>query len=202
MRVERERARASRQAVVCSVFLVYLFCSSDAHGQTPPVYRGYVDVFAGAGVLTAGDRGDPLDGTVPVLGGSAGRTLRGRTSVEAEITWLRLTDPQFYKTIGTQDTVTQFQADMLWRHSTAGPPYDVDVVGGLGFVHRSYTHLITGSFTQNVLNFQFGVDATKWWNNVGVVFGLRTSIAPEARPSSMAPYRLHFLFSGGIRRRF
>ena len=181
---------------------VCLLCSSNANGQAPPDYRGYVGVLAGAAVLTAGDRGDPIDGTALVLGGLAGRTLQGRTSVEAEFTFLRLTDPQFYKTIGTQDTVTQIQADMLWRHSTAGPPYDVDVVGGVGIVHRRYTHLITGSFTQNGLNFQFGVDVTRWWNNVGVAFGLRTNIAPEARPSSMAPYRLHFLFTGGIRRRF
>jgi hypothetical protein len=201
MRVQHERRRAFRPAVVGSVLAVYLLCSSAAHGQTSD-YRGYIGVLAGAAVLTAGDRGDPLDGTAPMLGGMAGRTLQGRTSVEAEVTWLRLTDPQFYRTIGTQDTVTQIQADMLWRHSTAGPPYDVDVVGGLGFVHRNYTHLITGSFTQNKLNFQFGVDVTKWWNNVGVAFGLRTNIAPEARPSSIAPYRLHFLFSGGIRRRF
>jgi hypothetical protein len=202
MRVEREHGLASRQAVVCSVCLVYLLCSSDAQGQTPPVYRGYVGALAGVAVLTAGDLGAPLDGTAPLLGGLAGATLKGRTSVEAEITWLRLSDPQSYRSIRSEDTVTQFQVDMLWRYSTAGPPYDVDFVGGFGILHRNYTGLITGSFTQNALNVQFGVDVTKWWNNVGVAFGLRSSIAPEARPSSPAPYRLHFLFSGGIRRRF
>jgi hypothetical protein len=181
----------------------FVLCSSDAHGQTSPAYRGYVGVFAGVGVLIAGEVGDAVGGPGPVLAAVVGRTIADRTSAEAEIAWLRAFEPQFYKNIALHDTVDQFQVDVLLRRSLRGPPYDVDLVGGVGIFHRNFKpHVIIGSGQQGGFNFQFGVDVTKWWNNVGLVTGLRTSIAPEARPFPPAPFRPSFLFSGGVRRRF
>lgn len=146
--------------------LLFLIYSSDALGQTVPVYRGSFGVTAGVGILmSSGPAGAPIDGTGPAILGSAGVNVGRGNAVEGEVGWLRVSDPSSYKGSPYQNSVQQFQFDGLLRHSFPGEPYDVDFVAGLGVVRRNYADLVTGHGTQVGLNVEAGVDVTKWWNS-------------------------------------
>jgi hypothetical protein len=187
--------------------LLVLISSSNAFGQTVPVYRGSFGVAAGGGILmSSGIAGAPIDGAGPAIVGSAGVNVGRGNAVEGEVGWLRVSDPSSYKSSPYQNTVQQLQIDGLLRHSFPGQPYDVDFVAGLGVVRRNYSELVTGSGTQTGLNVEAGVDVTKWWTSAGFLIRLRASVARQASPYGgggySPPFGAVFMFGGGFRTRF